>query len=46
MIEFGLDINIVEEIILPIIKEYKISPEFAEAVTTTINLKKQELGKK
>ena len=46
MIEFGLDINIVEEIILPIIKEYKISPEFAEAVTSTINIKKQELGKK
>ena len=43
MIDFGLDINIVEEIILPIIKQYKISPEFAEVVMTTINMKKEEL---
>ena len=43
MIDFGLDINIVEEIILPIIKHYKISPEFAEVVMTTINMKKEEL---
>ena len=43
MIEFGLDVNIVEEIILPIIKQYKISPEFSEVVMTTINIKKQEL---
>ena len=46
MIDFGLDINIVEEIILPIIKQYKISPEFAEVVMTTINMKKEELKKK
>ena len=45
MIEFGLDINIVEEIILPIIKQYKISTEFAEVVISTINIKKLELGK-
>ena len=44
MIEFGLDINIVEEIILPIIKQYNIIPEFAEVVTSTINIKKVELG--
>ena len=43
MIDFGLDINIVEEIILPIIKQYKISTEFAEVVMTTINMKKEEL---
>ena len=43
MIEFGLDINIVEEIILPIIKEYKISPELAEVITSVINSKKLEL---
>ena len=42
MIEFGLDINIVEEIILPIIKEYKISPELAEVITSVINSKKLE----
>ena len=46
MIDFGLDINIVEEIILPIIKQYKISTEFAEVVMTTINMKKEELKKK
>ena len=44
MIEFGLDVNIVEEIIVPIIKQYKISPELSEAVLATINIKKQELG--
>ena len=43
MIEFGLDINIVEEIIFPFIKQYKISPEFEEIVRTTINMKKLEL---
>ena len=42
MIEFGLDINIVEEIILPIIEEYKISPELAEVITSVINSKKLE----
>ena len=43
MIEFGLNINIVEEIILPLIKKYKISPEFSEVVISAINNKKQEL---
>ena len=43
MIEFGLDVNVVEEIILPLIKKYKISPEFSEIVLSTINAKKQEL---
>ena len=45
MIEFGLDINIVEEIILPLIKKYKISEEFSEVVISVINIKKQEAGK-
>ena len=45
MIEFGLDINIVEEIILPLIKQYKISEEFSEVVISVINIKKQEAGK-
>ena len=40
MIEFGLDINTVEEIIFPFIKQYKISPEFEEIVRSTINMKK------
>ena len=44
MIEFGLDVNIAEEIILPLIEKYKISPELSEAVLATINIKKQELG--
>ena len=43
MIEFGLDINLVEEIIFPLIKQYKISPEFSEVVISAINNKKQEL---
>ena len=42
MIEFGLDINIVEQIILPIIKQYKISPEYSEVVISVINIKKIE----
>ena len=42
MIEFGLNINIVEEIIFPLIKQYKISPEFSEVVISVINIKKQE----
>ena len=44
MIEFGLDVNIAEEIILPLIEKFKISPELSEAVLATINIKKQELG--
>ena len=43
MIDFGLDINIVEEIIIPLIKQYKINPEFSEVVISAINNKKQEL---
>ena len=46
MIEFGLDINIVEEIILPLIKKYKISPELSEVITSVINCKKLELQEK
>ena len=41
MIDFGLDVNIVEEIILPLIKKYKISQELSEVVLSTINFKKQ-----
>ena len=41
MIDFGLDVNIVEEIILPLIKKYKISQELSEVVLSTINVKKQ-----
>ena len=44
MIEFGIDINLTEEIILPLIEKYKISPELTETVLVTINIKKQELG--
>ena len=44
MIEFGIDINLTEEIILPLIEKFKISPELSEAVLATINIKKQELG--
>ena len=40
MIEFGLDANIVEEIVVPLIDQYKISPELAETVLATINVKK------
>ena len=43
MIEFGLNINIVEEIILPLIKQYKINPEFSEIVISAINNKKKEI---
>jgi hypothetical protein len=42
MIEFELDINIVEEIILPLITQYKIGPELAEAIIAPINEKKLE----
>ena len=42
MIEFGLDINLVEQIILPLIQQYKISPEFSEVVISVINIKKFE----
>jgi hypothetical protein len=43
MIEFELDINIVEEIILPIIKQYKIDPESVEAIFAPINEKKKDI---
>lgn len=43
MIDFGIDINIIEEIISPIIKEYKISPELAEVIYSVLNSKKLEL---
>ena len=43
MIEFELDINIVEEIIMPLIKKYKIGPELVEAIMAPINDKKQEI---
>ena len=43
MIDFGIDINIIEEIISPIIKEYKISPDLAEVIYSVLNSKKLEL---
>ena len=43
MIEFELDINIIEEIIIPVIEKYKISPEFSEVIFAPINEKKKEL---
>ena len=43
MIDFGIDIDIIEEIISPIIKEYKISPELAEVIYSVLNNKKLEL---
>ena len=43
MIEFELDINIVEEIILPFIKRYKIDPESVEMIIAPINEKKNEM---
>jgi hypothetical protein len=43
MIEFELDINIIEEIILPIIKQYKIDPESVEAIFAPINEKKKDI---
>ena len=43
MIEFGIDIDIIEEIISPIIKQYKISPEFSEVIFSEINSKKLEI---
>jgi len=42
MIDFGLDINIVEEIILPFINKYKISQELAVTITAVIDAKKLE----
>ena len=42
MIDFGLDINIVEGIILPFINKYKISQELAVTITAVIDAKKME----
>ena len=42
MIEFGLDINIVEDIILPFIKRYNISEELAMSIISVIDAKKSE----
>ena len=42
MIEFGLDINVVEGIILPFINKYKISPELAVTISAVIDAKKLE----
>ena len=46
MIEFELDINIVEEIILPIIKQYKIDTDSVEAIYAPINEKKNDINNK
>ena len=46
MIDFGLDINIVESIILPFMKRYKFSPELQESITSIIEAKKIELQEK
>ena len=43
MIDFGLNVNIVEEIILSLIEKYKIAQELSEVVLSIINAKKQEL---
>ena len=46
MIDFGLDINIVESIILPFMKRYKFTPELKESITSIIETKKIELQEK
>ena len=43
MIEFELDVNIIEEIIFPLIEKYKISPELTELIFSPLNDKKKEL---
>ena len=43
MFEFGLDANTIEEIVLPFIETYKISPELSEIMKATINSKRLEL---
>ena len=40
MVDFGLDLNIIEEIVVPLIKQYKISPELSETVLSMIKMKK------
>jgi hypothetical protein len=46
MIDFGLDINIIENIILPLIEKYHIDKDLAETVITLINNKKNEKEEK
>ena len=46
MIDFGLDINVVESIILQKKKKYKFNPELQETVASIINSKKIELQEK
>ena len=46
MIDFGLDINIVERIIVPFINQYKIGPELAITITSVIEAKKLEAQEK
>ena len=46
MIDFGLDINIIENIILPLIEKYHIDKDLAETVITLINDKKNEKEEK
>ena len=46
MIDFGLDINIVEEIILPFVKKYKFSSELETTITSIIDAKKLEVQEK
>ena len=46
MIDFGLDINIVESIIQPIIERYNISKELAGTVISVINEEKNKVNDK
>ena len=46
MIDFGVDINFIEEIILPFVKKYKFSQELKEAITSIIEAKKLEAQEK
>ena len=45
MIEFGVDVEIIENIILPKISKYKIRPELAEVVYSVIKINKNDVGK-
>ena len=46
MIEFEVDISIIEDIIIPYISKYKIGAELSEVVTGVIESRKLELGNK
>jgi len=46
MIDFGLDINIIENIILPLIEKYHIDKDLAGTVISLINDKKNEIKEK